>query len=323
MVAVSCTILTATGLIRGEPLFATIWMSVSSWPVIFLAGFMLSEPLTLPPRHWQKVFVAITTALVFSLPFHVGWFTSSPEFALLVGNVVAFVVARKQRSAIVLTLVKRQALTPTVDEFVFSLEKPAVFEPGQFIELTVPHKSDSRGIRRSFSITSVPGRNKISLGVKFYHPSSTFKKHLRQLKIGEKVMTTGITGDFVLPKDTSRKILLIAGGIGVTPFISHIIADGSRRDIQVLYFIRDKQEAAYKSILDESHAQVTYFVADDSSVDEAFQPGAHLTAEIINTYVKDLTERDVYISGPPAMVDATKKLASRAKTIHTDYFSGY
>ena len=293
-----------------------IWTALSSWPLVFLAAFMLSEPATLPVRRWQKMTVAVTVATITSLPFHVSWFYSSPEFALLVGNIVAFWLAFSQRAGLRLKLVERRPLTPTADELVFAPSRPVAFTAGQFIELTLSHpKPDMRGIRRSFSLTNAPGDEHLRLGVKFYEPSSSFKRALRAMPIGTIVQTTGIAGEFVLPQNPHQKLLFIAGGIGITPFISHILACNDQpRDIILLYFVRDATEIAYTGILDQSSAQVRYVVEPHAPLEQTL--GAYASA--------DLSERVAYISGPPQMVaQAASLLRGKVQAIKTDYFSGY
>ncbi|MFT4186047.1 MAG: FAD-dependent oxidoreductase [Micrococcaceae bacterium] len=313
-IALSLLMLVITGV--------NIWTAASSWPLLFLAGFMLDEPATLPPRKEQRLGIAIIVATVVSLPFHIGWFYSSPEFALVIGNLVAFALAFKQRKGIKLQLKARTKLTPTTEELVFATSKPITFEPGQYIELTLPHhKPDMRGLRRSFSITNAPYENELRLGVKFNEPGSTFKNKLAELSPEAIIQTTGVAGDFTLPKDNKAKLLFIAGGIGITPFISHIKAHANR-DITLLYFVPNAKEIAYKNLLDSSGVKVTYFTTRGKKI-----PGVEsgrLSANTIQKHVPDASERIAYISGPPTMVnDAKKQLKGKVKKIKTDYFNGY
>ena len=137
------------------------------------------------------------------------------------------------------------------------------------------------------------------------------------------MQTTGLTGDFVLPKDTKKKLLFIAGGIGITPFVSMLqAAKREGRDITVLYFVRNQKEAAYQTILDQSGADIHYFSAEPA--DERFIHAATLTDTVLQDWVTRTKERTAYISGPPVMVTAAKKLLkTRVAGIRTDYFSGY
>ena len=325
-VAIAVALVTLGGALRGENFIEAAIVALTSWPILFAAGFMLSEPLTLPPRKWQKLTVAAVAAIIVGLPFHVGGFYSSPEFAIVIGNIVAFGLAFSHRRRMQLTLKKKVALTPTSYEFTFATDHPVAFEPGQYLELSLPHaKQDLRGTRRSFSITSLPNERHIKLGIKFYEPGSTFKKKLLSLEPGATLHSTGITGDFVLPASPNEKLLFIAGGIGITPFISHVLAgasQGEQRDITLLYFVRNPQEAAYKEVLDASGINVHYFVAKNAT--PGFTMAPYLTAEVLEKYAPDSSSRIAYVSGPAPMVAATKKLLKhKVKRLHTDYFSGY
>ena len=93
--AVVLTILgyTASGLSLGQA--ATF--AIGSSPILFLAAFMLSEPLTTPPRQWQRAMVGALVAVVSVLPLYVHAPLVTPELALAVGNVVAFVLGVRHR----------------------------------------------------------------------------------------------------------------------------------------------------------------------------------------------------------------------------------
>ncbi|MGB4957477.1 MAG: FAD-binding oxidoreductase [Candidatus Saccharimonas sp.] len=315
-VATSLVVLAIVGV---SPLTALL-----SWPVLFFAGFMLSEPLTLPPKRWQRLMLAVVVALAASVPYSLGPLHSSPILALVIGNILAFALAFRERAGVQLFLKDIRALTPSVGEFVFTSRTPIAFTPGQYIELTLPHtRADMRGIRRAFSIVNAPGSNELRLGIKFYAPSSTFKQALRRLPEGTSVQTTGIHGDFVLPRNPSKKLLFVAGGIGITPFVSQVQAYGHQRDIMVLYFVRKPEDAAYVSELRASGATVHCFSAGPTTEND-FAQAAILDAKLLASYVPDASTRYAYISGPPAMVASTKIfLRGRVKSIKTDYFSGY
>ena len=128
-----------------------IWAS----PFLFLGAFMLSEPLTLPPRRWQQLSVAALVGVLAGWPIDLGAVSLGQERALLIGNLLAF--AFTFRTAVRLTLIGRRHLTPTVQELSFRAKRPLRFDPGQFLELDVPHhRPDARGTRREFSIVSAP-----------------------------------------------------------------------------------------------------------------------------------------------------------------------
>ncbi len=301
-----------------------------SWPLLFFGGVMLTEPLTLPPRKWQLYTEGIIVAVLFAIPLQVGGFQMNPETALIIGNIFAAVVAG--RRAIALTFKERRKLTPTTDELVFVPSVPVQFTPGQYMELTLPHgKADLRGERRSFSLTSLPNTNEVTFGIKFYDPSSTFKKALKKLEPGVVLTTSNLSGDFVLPTDASKPLLFIAGGIGITPFISQLKAikkNNQNRDVVLLYAVSDASEIAYKKVLTEAGITVVVFTKEplkDLPKNWKQSKSARITEESIAQLVPDVSQRNAYISGPPSFVYVTKRAlrSLKATAIKTDYFVGY
>lgn len=305
----------------------SLWLLLS-WPLFFLAGVMLTEPLTLPPRKWQTYAVAVVVAILFLLPLKIGSVQMTPALALIGGNIVAAIFANRQ--AIELKFKKRQAITSTTDEFIFSTTTPLTYLPGQFMEITLPHKkADFRGARRSFSLTSVPGKKEISFGIKFYEPSSTFKNTLRSLKQGDLLYATQIAGDFVLPKDTSQPLLFVAGGIGITPFVSHLKSmRDSARNVVLVYAVSSPEEIAYRDLLEKSGAKVVIVCAtkpQDLPKHWAYSKNLRINFEELPTLVPDISARLGYVSGPTPFVQSSKHTLRKLglRSVKSDYFAGY
>lgn len=326
---VAATAIAGFLLLSGAPLQAIPSLLVS-WPLFFFAGFMLTEPLTLPPRHWQQLLVATFVGVLFALPVDLGVVTITPALALVLGNLLAFAFRRQKHIA--LTLNEVIELTPSSKEFIFSPNRPLRFTPGQYIEITLPHHyGDMRGMRRIFSLTSAPEDSDARLGIKFYDRSSSFKQTLRDLPTDSVVHATQISGNFTLPKDPATPLLFIAGGIGITPFISHLRhlqSTGQKRDIVLIYAVRNREELAYTELLKK--AGITILIATASgkhaaskywkNIDEPYIDKINLKA-----YIPDIQQRHVYISGPPAMVKSITKRAkcALARRVKTDSFTGY
>lgn len=133
-----------------------VLFAVAQTPYLFLGAFMLSEPLTLPPRRWQQFSVAALVGVLAGWPIPIaGLFTLGQERALLIGNLLAFAFAL--RGSVRLVLEGRRMVTPTAQELTFRTKGRLVFLPGQYLELDVPHRHpDARGTRREFSIVSAP-----------------------------------------------------------------------------------------------------------------------------------------------------------------------
>nr|MCW2727193.1 hypothetical protein [Aeromicrobium sp.] len=309
-------------------------LTAYSYPIVFLAGFMLSEPLTLPPRRRQQLAVAALTGVVFAYPMWIGWFTDTPpslgvftitpEVALLVGNLLAFAFAR--RRGLTLELEATRRVTPQTHELTFRSSRRIAFEPGQYVELTLPHPGvDGRGSRRTFSISSPPADDgRIALTLRVPENASSFKRALLALEPGERVRGTGIGGDFVWPSDPSTPLLLVAGGIGITPFLSQL-RHGPARDVVLVYGVSSPDEIAFVDELAGARVVLVCPERPDrlpggwTFVQEPF-----LSAAVIEQAVDDLGSRHAFVSGPPAMVNAVRAgLAKRCRSLKTDYFSGY
>jgi glycine betaine catabolism B len=322
-VSVVCVLLLRGGMTFGP----AVWQPIAQQPLLFFVGFMLTEPLTLPPRRWQQVALAAVVALLFAAPYNVAGVANSPELALLIGNLLAFLVG--QRGGIVLTFKGSRPLTPFTTEFRFEPRRPVRFLPGQFMELNLPHSgSDGKGRRRVFSITSAPDSPEMTFGVGTAEPVSAAKRVLLALEPGQCVHGTAVGGDFVLPPDAGKPLLLIAAGIGIAPFLSQLAAgDSARRDIIVLYLAPSAAELAGCDVLEASGARVIARLSD-GSLPPSFMHDAgrsRIDGDSLRALIPDVAERDVYVSGSPANVDALRSAARRAgaRRIHVDAFAGY
>lgn len=280
---------------------------VSSSPVLFFAFVMLTEPLTSPTSpKWQLVY-GILIGILFTMP------SFSPELALIIGNILSYIVSPKYK--LFLTLKEKIKIAPNIYDFVFSSNKKINFEPGQYMEWTLPHDNpDSRGNRRYLTLASSPTETNIRIGVKYYDSPSSFKRHL--LESSGTVVASQLAGNFVLPKDKNTKLALVAGGIGITPYrsmIKYLIDTNEKRDIVLIYINRSSDEIIYRDVLE--YVRIIYINTSETG---------HLSSQKIIEEITDYKSRTWYISGPHAMVNAIEKLLKDMKVskIKTDFFPG-
>lgn len=316
-------------IINGQTLPSAIAF-LPSWPLLFFVGFMLSEPLTLPPRKWQRYLVGVVVAILFSIPIDVGALSGTPALALVIGNTIGFLFTQKRH--IQLAFKGRNRLSSTSEEYVFEVKQPINYIPGQYMEITVPHKhKDGRGLRRIFSIVGTPGESTVRFGIKMYARPSSFKSALRTLSPGATITATGIGGDFVLPKQPETPLLFIAGGIGITPFISHLLYLQHRqqnRDIVLVYSVSTVEDLAYTDVLKDSGIQVIVVSKSEKPLPQSswiHHNEQYVTGNDLIHYIPDISLRSAYISGPPQMVDSTKEILHQLNLRHVtcDYFTGY
>ena len=305
------------------PILDTLTQNFLSFPVIFFGTIMLTEPFTTPPARRLRIIYGALAGILFAIPFHLALpyisIYSTPALALVLANLFAYAVSSKQR--LMLTLVGKHKLSASVYEFVFKPNVTPRFSAGQYMEWTLPHKkTDIRGNRRYFTIASAPEESEVRLGMRIGERSSSFKKALEAMPEGGTMTAASIAGGFTLPRDETEKILAIAGGIGITPFISmmrSMIATGKKRDMVIIYAANAEADFAYTDVID---------AAAILGVRALFLPGKPVTKELLEAQIPDHKERDWYISGPQGMVAMYKKLALsqgiHRTRIHTDYFPG-
>lgn len=297
---------------------SAVTTAVTLYPLLFLGAIMLTEPATMPLTRSDRLIFGVLVGIVFAINADFGFIGTSPELALLVGNLFAFMATK--RSGVVLSLVDKQQLTPTTYGFTFKPSRSIAHIAGQYMEFTLPAVGlDSRGNRRTFTIASPPSDELIRIGVKFYEPSSQFKTKLMSLQTGDKLTGGHVAGDFVLPDKASDPVILIAGGIGITPFIAmiqEILANKTDNPVDLYYFVRDKSEIAYKDILNSA-------LKHGIKVHLKIGPEARLTSEDIEKH--DAAKARFYISGPPGLVNAyqAQLKSMHVKRVTTDYFTGY
>lgn len=307
----------------------TVLLQVAfSSPFLFLGAFMLSEPLTLPPRRAQQYVVAVVVGVLAGWPLAVGAITLGQERALLIGNLVAFLFCL--RAAVRLRVERRRDLTPTVRELTFHAARPFSFSPGQYLELDVPHRRpDGRGTRREFSIASAP-EDLPEVRIAFKDGSqSSYKKALAAVEPGGTLAVTGVWGDFVLPARPTAPVLMVAAGIGVTPFVSqlrHLAATGQRRDAVLAYVVSGSDELAFRDDIVASGIPVVVFSPDepvDLPAGWVWAGPDRVDAEGLLRAVPDLAQRAAYVSGPPRLIAALAPALGKAKSLTTDAFAGY
>jgi ferredoxin-NADP reductase len=223
-----------------------------------------------------------------------------------------------------LTLVAKRRETDDVSSFLFRSETPLSWRPGQFLHYSLPHgDADARGSTRYFTIASAPFEREIMLTTRFARErGSSFKRALQQLPTGATVDVNAPDGDFVID-DFGRDHVMIAGGIGITPFRAMLLAldhDQLPINATVLYANRGS-DVVYKTEFDglaSRHSQLVlrYVVAP-----------ARLTEASIRAAAPDLAKPIFYVSGPESFVEALGRTLSTLGVpdahVMRDYFPGY
>ncbi len=220
-----------------------------------------------------------------------------------------------------LTLIEKEHLVDNVWAFRFTPERHLSWLPGQFIRVEIPHNNpDSEGTKRWFTISSIPPDGFLQITTRI--TDTTFKQALAGLPMDGKIqLIEQPHGDFVW-QDSDKPLVLIAGGIGITPYYSILKARGLS-DLPVsatLIYSGRTDDLPFKQEFDEASKR-------HPELSVQYVIGEQLTAEKLTQIVPDLASSSVYISGPEPMVEVLgKALVTKGlpeESLHQDFFPHY
>ncbi len=220
----------------------------------------------------------------------------------------------------------------------FHLEKPAGFEfkAGQYLDMTLvnPPETDSQGNVRTFSIVSAPYENELLVATRMRN--TAFKRTLSTLPLRSELKLEGPMGSFTLHKNPARAAVFLAGGIGITPFLSMLRHAAKEKLLHLIYLFysnRRPEDAAFVRDLEDlakSNANFIFIPSmsemEKSTVEWQGERG-FINREMLIKYLSDLRGPIYYIAGPPAMVAAMREMLISAGAeeddIRTEEFGGY
>ncbi|MGY1424582.1 benzoate 1,2-dioxygenase electron transfer component BenC [Lysobacter sp. A289] len=203
------------------------------------------------------------------------------------------------------------AITPHQDaalEVAFEVAEGAeapVFLPGQYVNIAVPGSEQTR----SYSFSSAPGARRLSFLVKQV-PGGLMTGYLTEAAIGQTVSLTGPLGSFYL-REVKRPLLLLAGGTGLAPFLSMLevlAVQDNTQPVQLLYAVTRDEDLVLVEQLQAYAQRLPGFAFATIVADEASTHARkgfvthHLPADALHG-----GEVDVYLCGPPPMVDAVRR----------------
>jgi len=303
----------------------SLYLDIAATPLIFLASVMLTEPLTSPTKSNNQVAYAITAAVFYSITR----LRISPEEALLIANIVAFLV--EPNRSLLLKLVSRRQEAAGIYSYIFKAQRPLKYTAGQYMEWTLPNVPlDARGNRRYLTLSSSPTEENVMFTIKRPAKMSSFKQQLQDLKPGQYIGATQLAGSFTLPPDKNLKLAFIAGGVGITPYrsmIKALIDKQESRDIKLFYSAVTAEEFAFKDLFRQAekfNIDAKYVVTNSPA---AGYLSGYVNEELIKNNMSDYLDRLFYISGPQGFVAAVRlallNLGVEPKNITTDFFPGY
>jgi ferredoxin-NADP reductase len=233
-------------------------------------------------------------------------------------------------------LVGRRQLAEGTTAFQFERPRNFLFNAGQFVDLALiaarPDGSD--GLTHTLSIASFPFAEEIVVATRMR--DTAFKRALSILPIGAEVRIKGPMGSFTLHKNVSRPAVFLAGGIGITPFLSMISyaeINNLHPPISLFYANRYLEDAAFMDTLREFESSTGNFrfVPILTRVDNAHREWkgetGRISPEMLFRHVSNLQGSICYVAGPPTMVSAARLALNEAGVdeddIRTEEFAGY
>jgi ferredoxin-NADP reductase len=169
-----------------------------------------------------------------------------------------------------------------------------------------------------YSLSAPPTRDFLRITVRSVGGHS---EALTRLQPGTRVWAEGPYGAFTAARRTARKVLLLGGGVGITPL--RALFETLPGEVTLIYRARRPEDLALRQELNaiaaDRGATVHYVV------DEPVEYSSPLTARGLASLVPDIAERDVYLCGPPGMTAAAISALRRAgvprRRIHHESFA--
>ena len=191
---------------------------------------------------------------------------------------------------------------------------PFTFVPGQFLNLAF--WIGGARMNRSYSISSSPNqREYVDLTVR-REPRGAVSRHIVDLlKVGDIIEAGGPVGKFTFDGTEADSIVLISGGVGITPMVSisrYLTEQSWPGDIFFIYVCRTPVDyilADAIAALEHENPRLRVVITMTRPEGTDWKgPRGHLTKELLTQTVPDLTSRRIHLCGPIPMMDATKAL---------------
>jgi ferredoxin-NADP reductase len=208
------------------------------------------------------------------------------------------------------------------------------YRPGQYfwVELLNAPYDDEKGVRRHISVVTSPTERGV-LGLCTRLRDSAFKRSLQELPVGSEVDVEQPKGEFVLPEETDRSYVFIAGGIGITVFRSmlrYIQDKGLPHRVTLVYSNRNRAGAAFLDELGElerSNANLEIVLTMTKDPDWHGE-SRHVDEAMLRDHLEGELDQYTYlVAGPPDMAEGVgEKLRSAGvpeDQVRVAKYSGY
>jgi ferredoxin-NADP reductase len=234
-------------------------------------------------------------------------------------------------SSYVVTLTRRELVARETVSVAFAKPPGFRFKAGQAVDLALvdPPEMDEKGAGRAFSIVSAPHEDELVIATRAR--DSAFKRVLKGLPIGATLKLDGPFGSLTLQSNRSRTAVFLAGGIGITPFMSiirQVRHEGIRQAIELVYSNRTPEHAAFLAEL-RQRAQAGGLRLTTVITEAPPGPGekGRIDAALLREVIARASQPLFYVAGPPGLVNGMRELLASLDVqdddVRTEDFSGY
>jgi ferredoxin-NADP reductase len=195
----------------------------------------------------------------------------------------------------------------THDVLQIDTEKPqnVSFIPGQAAEISI-NKKGWEDERRPFTFTNLPQNDYFQFIIKTYPQFSGVTGEILKLKKNDELLLHDVFGAIAYKNEG----LFIAGGAGVTPFISifrYLKSKDAVGNNKLIFANKTKDDIILKAEFEDLLGRNFINILSDEV--SAGYPHGYITENFLKAHVTDLN-KNVYLCGPPPMMDAVEKILS-------------
>jgi len=224
----------------------------------------------------------------------------------------------------------------------FELTRPEGFQfkAGQTVDVTWidPPETDAGGNTRTFSIASAPHEPQLLFATRLR--DTAFKRVLEKAALGAALRLEGPFGDLTLHNNATRPAVLIAGGIGITPFRSIVrraTHEKLAHRIYLFYANRSPDDAAFLEefrAIEKENPNFIFIPTMDQAPPSWQGARGQISAELLSSHLKNSASAEshtpgaiYYVAGPPGLVTGIRTALNNAgiddDDVRSEEFSGY
>jgi phenol hydroxylase P5 protein len=216
-------------------------------------------------------------------------------------------------------------LSPTIKGVHLKLDRPMIFQAGQYINLELPGIEGSR----AFSLANPPSRaDEVELHIRMVEGGAATTHIHQQLKIGDQLGLSGPYGQYFVRRSQPGDLIFIAGGSGLSSpqsMILDLLEQGDSRQMTLFQGARNSAELYNRALFEQlaaKHPNFTYVPALSQADDEpdwsGFRGYVHEAAKA--HFEGRFAGNKAYLCGPPPMIDSAISALMQGRLFERDIF---